>query len=122
MCVCGGRVSAKGGSRAPFWASGVISLTRVGLLLIGDDGPDVADEESRGPEGMADVSGEGCWKSWVPSCSVLLSVGCAPAGVGAWTQSVSPCGSHCLAWCVVPLSLPLTAGSPLLLQGLRMGV
>lgn len=33
-------------------------LIGVELLLIGDDGPDVADEESRGPEGMADIPGE----------------------------------------------------------------
>lgn len=31
-----------------------------GLLLIGDDGPDVADEESHGPEGTADTPGKGC--------------------------------------------------------------
>lgn len=35
-------------------------LIGVKLLLIGDDGPDVADEESHGPEGMADMPGEGC--------------------------------------------------------------
>lgn len=33
-----------------------------GLLLIGDDAPDVADEESRGPEGKADTPGEGRWE------------------------------------------------------------
>lgn len=44
------------------------------LLFLGDDGPDVADEESRGPEGVADIPGEGCWGSWVLSWFCLLSV------------------------------------------------
>lgn len=41
----------------PFWASDVGYLIGVGLFLVGDDGPDVADEESRGPEGKADTPG-----------------------------------------------------------------
>lgn len=49
------------------------SLIGVGLLLLGDDGPDVADEESHGPEGTTDVAGEGCG-DWALSCSCLLSV------------------------------------------------
>lgn len=51
------------GTGVLFWAS----LIEVGLLLIGDDGPDVADEEPRGPEGKADTPGEGCWENWVLS-------------------------------------------------------
>lgn len=49
-----------------------------GTVVLGDDGPDVADEESHGPEGMADIPGEGCWGSWVLSWFCLLSVGSAP--------------------------------------------
>jgi hypothetical protein len=66
------------------WAEGSIlgvgrhqSLTGVGLLLTGDDGPDVADEESHGPEGTADLPGEDCWGDWVSFWSCLLSVGSA---------------------------------------------
>lgn len=46
----------------------------MGLLLIGDDGPDVADEESHGPEGTADVPGEGSWG--IGPILVLLVISC----------------------------------------------
>lgn len=50
----------------PLCGHQVSPLIGVELFLI-DDGTDVADEESRGPEGMADVPGEGCWGNWIPA-------------------------------------------------------
>lgn len=55
-----------------------------GLLFVGDDGPDVADEESRGPEGKADTPGEGCWEDcvlpWFCPCQSVLPLSTIRAG------------------------------------------
>lgn len=73
------------GAGVLFWAS----LIEVGLLLIGDDGPDVADEESRGPRAKADTPGEGFWEGWVPLV-LLLSACSAPEHHQGWRlESVS---------------------------------
>jgi len=85
------------GAGVLFWAS----LIEVGLLLIGDDGPDVADEESRGPEGKADTPGEGCWEDWVPSwfcfCQPVLPLSTIKVGGCKVFQAFcGPCQSgHC---------------------------
>lgn len=74
-----------GGVSRGFRSGRRASPVSVGLLLTGDDGPDVADEESHGPEGTADIPGEGCWGDWVPSWSCLLSVGSAPEHCQSWS-------------------------------------
>lgn len=68
-------------------------------MLVGDDGPDVADEESRGPEGKADTPGEGCWEDWLLSlfcfCQPVLPLSTVRAGLcsGAPNCPVPFCGS-----------------------------
>lgn len=62
----------------------------VALLFLGDDGPDVADEESHGPEGVADIPGEGCWGSWVLSWFCLVG----SARAGAWALFPVSWGSY----------------------------
>ena len=55
-------------------------------MLVGDDGAEVADEESRGPEGKADTPGEGCWGdlvlAWFSLCHPVLPL--STIRVGDW--------------------------------------